>query len=178
MFSCCFLPKKLGSLAGEGPASEEDGDGNRRSKPVSDSFSHEVTLEQLWSMSGSSGIRVHNSHSVSVLACNSVFLPPKQWTRVYLPYKVSVVGGVTLTCGLSRVGLVAGLAVTKGGQLRVNVWNATDETVQLTPKTVMVNVLGARVRIKRHGKEPKFVGKILVNKVDGEFIKNKIVSSL
>ena len=48
---------------------------------------------------------------------------------------------MTVVCGLCRTGLVSGLAVTKGGQLRIQVWNSGDEAEQLTAKTVMVNVL-------------------------------------
>ena len=64
-------------------------------------------------------------------------------------------GGVTAVCGLQRPGLVAGLAVTKGGQLRLNIWNSREEAVQLTPKTVLVNVLGAKVSVKYFGGKHK-----------------------
>ncbi len=50
-----------------------------------------------------------------------------------------------------------GLAVTKGGQLRVQVWNSGDEAVQFMAKIVMVNVMEAEVWIKRMGKGPRRV---------------------
>ena len=89
---------------------------------------------------------------MSLFSGKSVFLAPREWTRVYLPFKANVNGKVTLVCGLERRGLVAGLSVTKGGHLRVNIWNSTRETIQLTPRTVLVNVLGAKVSIKYLGK--------------------------
>ncbi len=120
-------------------------------------------MEQLWNLDAGGAVRVHNSKAVSLLAGKSVFLPPKKWTAVYLPYRMTAEGGVTIACGLCRAGLVSGLAVTKGGQLRVQVWNSGDEAVQLTAKTVMVNVMGAEVWIKRLGKGPR-----KVNAVQGE----------
>ena len=68
-----------------------------------------------------------------------------------------------VVCGLCQTGLVSGLAITKGGQLRIQVWNFGDEAVQLTAKIVMVNVMGAEVWIKRLGKRPR-----RVNMVHGE----------
>ena len=41
---------------------------------------------------------------------------------------------------LQKIGLIAGLSLTKRGQLRVNTFNTTDEVVYLTPKIAMVNV--------------------------------------
>ena len=114
-------------------------------------------MEQLWTLEGHRGIQVRPGGVVSISCGKSVFLPPNAWTRVYLPYKISVLGGITLTCGLSRKGLVAGLAVTKGGQLRINVLNSARETIHLTPKTTLVNVLGARVRVWHLGEDSKWV---------------------
>ena len=51
-------------------------------------------------------------------------------------------GRTTVAVSLQKEGLIAVLSVTKGGQLRVNVYNKTDQVVHLTPKTVMANVLG------------------------------------
>ena len=114
--------------------------------------SGEVRLEQLWDLEGI-GLTVHSPTAVSVLLGKSVFVPPREWKRIYLPYKVVVKGGVSVFCGLQRAGLISGLSITKGGQLRINVWNALDEAVYLTAKTIMANVVGAQVYIKRFGQE-------------------------
>ena len=44
-----------------------------------------VLLEQVWNLSGEKGLKVHLEGSVSILAGKTVFLPPKNWTRVFLP---------------------------------------------------------------------------------------------
>ena len=87
-------------------------------------------------------------------------------------------------CGLQRQGLIAGLGITKGGQLRVNVWNATDEAIHLTAKTVMVNVVGAKLSVKYFGKEEQCIkeraGKVnwvcgvAKGMVTADYIKEKI----
>ena len=118
-----------------------------------------VLLEQIWDLKGCRGVQLHSDSSASIFAGKSVFLPPREWVRVFLPYKLSVEGGVTVVCGLQRPGLVAGLAVTKGGQLRLNIWNSKTETVQLTPKTTLVNVMGAEVSVKHLGQKFVKVGK-------------------
>ena len=38
--------------------------------------------------------------------------------------------------------------MTQGGQLRLNVWNATDEAIHLTPRTAMVNVFSEDILIR------------------------------
>ena len=134
--------KKLGLQAGGLPAGELGA----------------LVLEQLWNLDGTKGLIVHSETAVSVLAGKAVFLPPKMWQRVYLPFKATVNGGATLLCGLQRQGLIAGLAVTKGGQLRVSVWNSLNSAVYLTPKTIMVNVIGASISIKRFGQEKQKLG--------------------
>ena len=106
-----------------------------------------VLLEQIWNMNGERGLKIHPEGSVSILAGKSMFLPPKSWTRVFLPYKIHIEGGVTVLCGLSRPGLIAGLSVTKGGQIRINIWNSNLEVMQLTPKTILVNIFGADVSV-------------------------------
>ena len=118
-----------------------------------------VLLEQIWDLKGCRGVQVHSDTSASVFAGKSVFLPPKEWVRVFLPYKLHIEGGVTVVCGLQRPGLVAGLAVTKGGQLRLNIWNSREEAVQLTPKTTLVNVAGAEVSVRHFGEKKAKVGK-------------------
>ena len=60
-----------------------------------------------------------------------------------------------MLCGLQRSSLIAGLSVTKGGQLRVNIWNATDGAIHLTPKTIMVNVIGAKFGVKLFGRDER-----------------------
>ena len=127
-----------------------------------------VLLEQIWDLKGSRGIQIHSETSASIFAGKSVFLPPREWVRVFLPYKLHVKGGVTVVCGLQRPGLVAGLAVTKGGQLRLNIWNSKMETVQLTPKTTLVNVLGAEISVRHLGEKEPRVG--LRKKKDADLV--------
>ena len=93
------------------------------------------------------------------MAGKSIFIPPKEWIRVYLPYKLIIEGGVTVVCGLQRKGLIAGLAITKGGQIRMNIWNSTPEVIQLAPKTILVNVLGAEISIKYLGENTEKIDK-------------------
>ena len=66
-----------------------------------------------------------------------------------LPYKLKINGGATIVSALQRPGLVAGTSVTKGGQVSVNIWNSHKEPTYLTPKTVLVNIFGAKVFIKK-----------------------------
>ena len=134
-----------------------------------------VLLEQMWNLKGTTGIARGSSNSVSVLCGRAVFLPPKQWTQVLLPYKMSVVGGVSVFCGLSRKGLFAGLAITKGGQIKVNVWNTTSETICLMPKTVLVNITGAKVEVKRMGEpETLSINQVIIDEFWREEIKGRI----
>ena len=102
---------------------------------------------------------MHLDTLVSIFVGKSVFLPPREWVRVFLPYKLHIQGGVTVVCGPQRPGLVAGLAVTKGGQIRLNIWNSRLEAIQLTPKTTLVNVLGAEVAVKHLGEKEPRIGK-------------------
>ena len=62
---------------------------------------------------------------------------------------------MTVLCGLSRPGLIAGLSVTKGGQIRINIWNSNPEVMQLTPKTILVNIFGAEIAVKYLGEKVK-----------------------
>ena len=43
---------------------------------------------------------------------------------------------------------MAGRAVTKGRQLRLNIWNSKEEAVQLTPTTTSVHVAGSEVSVR------------------------------
>ena len=61
-------------------------------------------LEQLWTLEGSQGICVHTPEIVSILCGKAVYLPPQEYTRVYLPYKVNTQGGVSLAVGCSVLG--------------------------------------------------------------------------
>ena len=140
--------KKLGTLH----ASISAGDGCAR-------------LEQLWNTEGTRGIQFHSPECVSVLSGRAFFLPPKMWTRLYLPYCVHMEGGVSLTLGLQREGLIAGLAITRAGQLRVNVWNSTDATIYLTPKTSMVHVHAAKIFVRHLGRDS-----VLVNSMQQEVL--------
>ena len=52
-----------------------------------------VVLDQLWNVNGSRGLSIHSSSCVSVLAGRAFFLSPKEWSRYYLPFKISMKGG-------------------------------------------------------------------------------------
>ena len=69
----------------------------------------------------------------------------------YLPFKMHMSGGTTVALALQKEFLVLGLSITKGGHLRVNAYNATDEVIHLTPKTVMLNVWADQLEIKYLG---------------------------
>ena len=84
MLSYTRAPKKLERPAGGVPAGELG----------------EATLEQLWSLTDGRGIRVHAENSVSILSGRAIYLPSKEWTKIVLLYKVSIVGGVALLYGL------------------------------------------------------------------------------
>ena len=43
--------------------------------------------------------------------------------------------------------------MTRGGQLRVNVWNSTNDAICLTPKTVLVRVDARRLWVKYLGRD-------------------------
>jgi len=109
----------------------------------------------MWELTGHKGIRVNPNGSVSLTAARSEFLPPKAWKRVLIPYKASIVGATTFVCGLQRPGLVAGLSITKGGQMNINIFNSLQEVVHLTPKTVLVNIHGANVSVQEFGKQAR-----------------------
>ena len=153
---CSFSPiKKLKQSAGpSGPAR-----GNGQRVKVRDLLlpswcfdKGTAILEQLWTSVGSRGVVAHSKSSVSVLLGKAHFLPPLCWTRIYLPYRVIARGGVTITVALQRAGILAGLSVTRNGQIRVNVFNTTQEVIYLTPKTNMVNVTADGIQIKCIGK--------------------------
>ena len=78
-------------------------------------------------------------------------MPPKHWMRVYLPYKICIEGGVTVVLSLQKEGLIAGLSLTRGGQIKINIWNPTDETIYLTQKTAMVNIIADKILVKHFG---------------------------
>ena len=112
-------------------------------------------LEQLWSTISTRGLSVLSKNQVAVLSGKAFFIPPRTWKRLYLPFKVHVGGGTTIALALQKEGLISGLSITKGGQLRVNVYNTTDEVIHLTPKTVMVNVWAEQLEIKYLGQEAR-----------------------
>ena len=60
-----------------------------------------------------------------------------------------------MALALQKEGLISGLSITKGGQLRVNAYNTTDEVIHLTPKTVMVNIWADQLAIKYLGQEAR-----------------------
>lgn len=65
-----------------------------------------------------------------------------------------------MTAGLPRAGLIAGLGITKGGHLRLNVWNGTESAIHLNPKTVMVNVFAESISVKCLRKDIKLVSHV------------------
>ena len=115
-----------------------------------------VLLEQMWeSGSGHMGIKTNPNDTFSLTAARSEFLPPKLWKRTLIPYKARIVGASTFVCGLHRPGLVAGLTLTKGGLMNVDIYNSIEEMVYLTPKTVLANILGVDVFIHEFGKKAR-----------------------
>ena len=66
-------------------------------------------------------------------------------------------GGTSVAMALQKEGIIAGLSITKGGQLRVNAYNTTDTVVYLTPKTAMVHVWADELEIKYQGKDPRIL---------------------
>ena len=145
----CILQKKLRRPTVRWPVGYDAEKSEEKDKKIMG----KVLLEQIWNLNGEKGLKMHPEGSVSILAGKSVFLPPKNWTRVFLPYKMHIEGGVTILCGLSRPGLIAGLSVTKGGQVRINIWNSNPEVMQLTPKTILVNIFGADVSVRYLGEK-------------------------
>ena len=123
-------------------------------------------LEQLWSLEGSAGIGVYMPEIVSLLCGKAVFLPPRVFTRVYMPYKVTTRGGVLLAVALLQPGLISGISVTKGGMIRLNVYNSTEETICLTPKTTLVVVRAKNITIKQLGKDVRRINSITAEDPD------------
>ena len=74
---------------------------------------------------------------------------------MYLPFIIQMEGGTTVAIALQKEGLIAGLSITKGGQLRINVCNSTDQVVPLSPKTITVNAWAEQLEVKYLGKEPR-----------------------
>ena len=66
-------------------------------------------------------------------------------------------GGTSVAIALQKEGIIAGLSITKGGQLRINAYNTTDAVVYLTPKTAMVHVWADKLEIKYQGQDPKIL---------------------
>ena len=107
----------------------------------------------MWSLEKNLGISKKGRNCVSLTAARAVFLPPREWTQILLPYKLIIEGRVSIFCALSKKGILANVTVTSGGQIKVNAYNVTDETIYLTPKTILVNLAGAQVNVKRFGTE-------------------------
>ena len=66
-------------------------------------------------------------------------------------------GGTSVAVALQKEGIIAGLSITKGGQLRINAYNTTDAVVYLTAKTAMVHVWADKMEIKYQGQDPKIL---------------------
>ena len=62
-----------------------------------------------------------------------------------------VKGHISVFCSLNKKGVIAGLAITRGGQIKVNAWNSTDAALYLTPKTILVTIVGTSILVKKLG---------------------------
>lgn len=134
-----------------------------------------ATVEQLWCTEGARGLSAKNPKQVAVQAEKDFFLPPLTWKRLYLPFKVALEGGTSVTLALQKPGVVAGLSLTKGGQLRVNIFNTTKEIIYLTPKTAMANIHADHLEIRYLGKHPKVLNMEVERIVDfGEKLRVEI----
>lgn len=108
-----------------------------------------MLLTQLWDITDGPGV-VLNKHGAQLLSGKSRFVPPQQWERWHLPFKLEVQGGITICSSLQRRGLVSGVILTSGGMIRLEVFNSTDSVVRITPKTQLVTLLGhSEVLIRR-----------------------------
>ena len=85
--------KKLKEPAGPWSNGKEKSEKNREIRG-------KVLLEQLWNLEHGKGLRLYPDGMVSILASKSILLTPKEWTCVYLPYKMVIEGGIIVSCGL------------------------------------------------------------------------------
>ena len=108
-------------------------------------------LEQLWSTVSTRGLSGASSQRVSVLAGKAFFIPPRTWKKLYLPYKIQMIGGATVALSLQKDGLIAGSSLTKAGEPRVNAYNTTNEVVHIAPKIVMAAVWAGQLEVKYLG---------------------------
>ena len=77
-----------------------------------------------------------------------------------------------MTLGLQRERLIA---ITRAGQLRVNVWNSKNATVYLTPKTSMVHVSASRIFVRHLGRDSVLVNTIQQEELEfGERLREEI----
>ena len=100
-----------------------------------------MTLHQQWEIKEGTGI-ITTSKGVQLLSGKARFLPPRQWERWYLPWKLEVEGGVTVASCFQRPEVVSGALLTTGGMLRLDVYNASDKVIRITPKTPLVSLHG------------------------------------
>ena len=96
---------------------------------------------QLWEVEAGTGINI-TKQGTQLLCGTTRFLSPLTWTRVYLPFKLEVQGGVTLSSALQRDGLISGAVRLIGGMMRLDVFNANEDAVKLTPKTQLATLAG------------------------------------
>lgn len=64
--------------------------------------------------------------------------------------------------------MIARLLMTRGGQLRVNIWNSIEETIYLTPKITMIVVTPTQIIVRHLGQDPKFVHTFSIEERDFE----------
>ena len=81
----------------------------------------QARMEQLWSTVSVRCLSCVSTQRVSVLAGKALFIPPKTWKRLYLPYTIHLGGGTAVALSLQKDGLIVGLSLTKV-QLRVNAY--------------------------------------------------------
>ena len=110
-----------------------------------------VIIEQVWPISVGNAIKKISEKCVGILAGKAHFLPPGRWSCIPMPYRVIMTGCFLIMCALSKEGLIAGLTITNGGHLRLNIFNSLDEPVYIGPKTVMLHLRNCNVQVKKYG---------------------------
>ena len=105
---------------------------------------------------------VAKQEGAQLLSGKSRFLPPREWQRWYLPFKLEVSGGALISSALQREGVISGVIRTLGGMIRLDVYNTSHNVIRITPKTPLVSIGGY--------KEIKIVRLIPVQTVEVEEI--------
>lgn len=131
----------------------------------------------MWSLTdGAGAVRVKDSeHTVQVLAGKARVLGPQTWTRLYCPFRLTCYKKVTVVSALQRDHVVSAVCVTKGGYMRVDVFNAAIEPLTISAKTPLVTIMGGHVNI--HFLEDKRVSVKMCSEVEitDDMIKKSIL---